>query len=246
MRGEVDAMKTLAFAAALAIVTPALVGACTGSNNSSPPDATVDAVVDQAAPMETGPVPEAGGREGGREAGPVPMPPSLGTQIDRMGRPAINTALNNEFNPNIAQAGLAKDAYNFESNPARWSTFIPTFEQSLAILDGLDGVCGNQLAFGALGAPGYTTLATLLAADTLWINTSSSTCSLYLAVEFNALGITNHDCGGRTLTYNVIDDTLNAVAGTLSTTNPPGPLTNGVTMPASPPLATFPFLAAPH
>jgi hypothetical protein len=246
MREEVDAMKTLAFAAALAIVTPVLVGACTGNNNSSPADATVDAVIDQSLPMETSPLAEAGTEAGGREAGPVPTPPSLGTQIDRLGRPAINTALNNEFNPNIAQAGQAKDAYNFDSNPAHWSTYIPTFEQSLAILDGLDGVCGNQLAFGALGAPGYTTLATVLAADTLWINTASATCSLYLAVEFNALGVKNTDCGGRTLTYNVIDDTLNAVAGTLSTTNPPGPLTNGVTTPASPPLSMFPFLAAPH
>jgi hypothetical protein len=239
-------MKTLAFAAVLAIVAPALVGACNSSNNSSPPaDATIDTVVvDQFVPTETGAPPEGGGREGG--GGVVPTPPALGTQIDRMARAAINTALNNEFNPNTTQAGQAKDAYNFDSNPAHWPTIIPTFEQSLAILDGLDGVCGNQLGFGALGAPGYTTLATVLAADTLWINTASSTCSRYLAVEFNALGVKNTDCGGRTLTYNVIDDTLNAVAGTLSTTNPPGPLTNGVTMPASPPLAMFPFLAAPH
>jgi hypothetical protein len=237
-------MKTIAFAASLALGAPVLIGACSNSgNNSSPADATIsDAVVDQLVPTETGAMPEAGQRE----AGFVPTPPSLGTQIDRMGRPAINTALNNEFNPNLMQAGQAKDAYNFDSNPAHWSTIIPTFEQSLAILDGLDGVCGNQLAFGAGGQPAYTTLATVLAADTLWINTSTTTCNIYLAVELNALGLTNDDCGGRTLTYNVIDDTLNAVAGTFSTTNPPGPLTNGVTMPASPPLAMFPFLAAPH
>jgi hypothetical protein len=40
------------------------------------------------------------------------MMPALGAQVDRMGRPAINTAANNTFNTNAVAADAAKDAYN--------------------------------------------------------------------------------------------------------------------------------------
>ncbi len=234
-------MKARSFFVAFAACSAFAMG-CHGSNNNNgnPTDATADISVDQGTGSEASVMPEAG-PDGG-----VPPVPALGTQIDRMGRPAINTALNNEFNGNTVAQGLAKNAYNFQSDPTQWSSNIPEIEQSLAIFDGLDGVCGNQLAFGALGNPAYATLATVLAADTLWLNTGSATCTTYLAVELNALGTTNMDCGGRGLTYNVIDDTYNALAGTFTVPPPPGPVTNGVTAPSSPPTATFPFLATPH
>src|SRR6185369_12071168 len=42
----------------------------------------------------------------------IPPPPVIGAQIDRFGRPVVNTALNHAFDPDETAAGLAKDAYN--------------------------------------------------------------------------------------------------------------------------------------
>src|SRR5258706_2519811 len=49
-----------------------------------------------------------------------PAAPSLGPQIDRLGRPAINTVLNHGFDPTAA-AGSAKDAYNLDGSKGGWS-----------------------------------------------------------------------------------------------------------------------------
>jgi len=174
-------------------------------------------------------------------------PPVLGMQIDRNGRPDVNNALNNPFNPNVTSQGMAKDQYNSDSAPADWATnWVPTFKQNLAVLDALDGVCGNQLAYASSGRPDYESLAALFASDVLWINTASTTCTKYLAVELNALGQSNDDCGGRTLTYNVADYTYNVVAGTFNAMNPPGPIVNGITAASVAPSTTFPFLVSPH
>ncbi len=193
-------------------------------------------------------------------ATPPPNPPALGTLIDRMGRPAINTALNNTFYLAETDAGAvnclapglcaAKDAYNQDGTPSDWNAnWGPAFYQSLAIYDALDNVCGNQAGYGALSQPAYTTLAGVLAQDALWVNTNNATCTQYLGVELNALGVSNTDCGGRTLTENTIDETYNLLAGTYAP-NPDagtyGPATNGVTAPASAPSSTFPYFAAPH
>ena len=168
-----------------------------------------------------------------------------------MGRPAINIALNDTFDTTCTATSCPpRDQYNANSAVSTWaSSYAPQFEQTLALFDGLDGQCGNQVAFGALGHPGYATLATLLAGDMLWLDTANSNCQQYLAVELGTLGLTNSDCGGRTLTENTIDLTYNALAGTLtpaSLPSNPGPVRNGITGPASPPSTTFPYLAAPH
>ena len=172
----------------------------------------------------------------------IPAPPALGSQIDRSGRPVGNAFLNHTFDPNPVTPGAAKDAYNADSVPAHWATYAPAIKASLAIYDGLDTVCGNQVAFGALAQPDYTTLANILVADFLWLNTASTTCQAYLSVELNALGRTNTDCGGRTLTENVVDVTYNALTGT----SPANATTNGITAPSSAPSTTFPYLATPH
>jgi hypothetical protein len=186
-----------------------------------------------------------------------PAPPALGTQIDRMGRPAINTALNHVFDPACAAPGLcaAKDTYNADNNPANWSSadggYVPQIYGNLAIFDALDTVCGNQAGFGALATPGYGVLATVLSQDALWLNTTSTTCNQYLGVELNALGISNSDCGGRTLTEDTIDATYQVLAG-VSLTDAgalaPGPVvvTNGITAPSKAPTTTFPYFASPH
>jgi hypothetical protein len=229
----------------LALIAPSLLlVACGGDDTSTPPPvdggnpdnfvAPVDANMNH--PDTNPPPPVDAGTDGGR-----PAPPTLGTQLDRMGRPAINTALNHLFDANAATKGAAKDAYNADNSPANWATYVPQFKSNMAIIDSLDGVCGNQAGYGALGNPDYTTLATVLSADFLWVNTGSTTCTTYLGVELNALGIANTDCGGRTPSENTIDETYSLLAvGAASG------VSNGITAPASPPTATFPYFAAPH
>jgi hypothetical protein len=89
--------------------------------------------------------PDARTRDSGSGSGGFPTAPALGTQIDRMGRPAINTLLNHGFDPTAA-AGSAKNDYNADSNfgsawQAKWA---PTFAKTIGVLDALDtGICGN-------------------------------------------------------------------------------------------------------
>lgn len=174
-----------------------------------------------------------------------PPPPALGAQIDRFGRPAVNTALNASFEADAGTAGAAKDAYNANANAGGWvAAFKPEIAKNLAILDSLDTVCGNQiLADTDAGADRYGTLATVLADDRQWLNTASTTCTTYLAVELNATGkIPNTDCGGRRPPYDVIDVTYSALA-----IGAPAGVTDGIAaVPAKVDGATFPYLAAPQ
>jgi len=150
--------------------------------------------------------------------------PLLGTytQIDRMGRPAINTALIDL----LASTGK-KDAYNASQNPADWAgQFQAEMAGNLAALDTLDGAPGNAV----LPA---NTLASVLVDDRLIVNASIPSCGPYLAVE---LGIANQ-CGGRTLARDIIDDTLGAVVG---------PGVSDYVSNDSNFLADFPFLAVPN
>jgi hypothetical protein len=65
-------------------------------------------------------------------------------QIDRMGRPAINTALNHAFDGDATATAAAKKAYNEQADPATWLANVPEFQKNLAIIDALDtGMCGN-------------------------------------------------------------------------------------------------------
>jgi hypothetical protein len=142
-----------------------------------------------------------------------PAVPALGAMIDRMGRPAINTALNHTFDGNATAAGTAKDSYN-SSAQASWGGFSTEMAANLAILDSLDTNCGNQLLAGATVAAGrYSTLAGVLADDQLYVNTASGTCGQYLAVEANAVKVViNNDCGGRAPSYDVIDTSFSVLA----------------------------------
>jgi len=167
-----------------------------------------------------------------------PPPPTLGRQVDRMGRPAINTALYHSFDANAATAGAAKDTYNADSLRPHWTSYQPELEKSLAIFDAIDGTCGNQASYNA----GYSALSSYFVDDALWVNTESPACDTYLGVELNALAIqTNADCGGRTLTENAIDVTYNLLVSGQVTG-----LTNGVTQGSATPSDTFPYLASPH
>lgn len=153
----------------------------------------------------------AGGSTGGAggTGGSAETMPKLGKQIDRMGRPAINTAVNQTFNTNPEQADQGKAAWNENADPSTWASFVPEIQKNLAILDSLDAVCGNQLlADPAKTDPTrYAGLAGVLADDRLFVNAAGTSCTTYLGVEATALGVPglDMDCGGRTLAYDVID-----------------------------------------
>ncbi len=172
-----------------------------------------------------------------------PGPPALGAQLDRMGRPAVNTALNHTFDGDADATQAAKDAWNEDDDPSGWAAaFHEEIEANLGILDSLDSTCGNQL----LAAPTenderYNTLAGVLADDRLYVNSGSGTCTIYLAVEANAVGIPNGDCGGRVPSYDVIGTTYSALAlGALS-----GFDDNVAADDATPSATVFPYFADP-
>jgi hypothetical protein len=179
-----------------------------------------------------------------------PPPPRIGSvQIDRMGRAATNTAITDPFFGAVGQPSQAaheafQDRYNADAEPAAWVTrYSGVIAPNLALLDGLDTVCGNQLLAGPTTAPGrYSTLAAILADDRLFVNTESGACELYLAVEANAAGLRNNDCGGRQPNQDTVDATYSALAVGLLTG-----VGDGIDRDADNDhsTTTFPFLGAP-
>jgi hypothetical protein len=168
-----------------------------------------------------------------------------GKQVDRMARPFVgNTLLGvSPFSPDDA-SGLRRQEYN-QALPVDGGRFIDDFQKSLAFQDSLDGKCGTQvLAEPNESASRYQQLAKVLADDRLWVNSASSVCTQFFAVELAGLvgrEVLNSDCGGRSPTY----DTSNVwrsllVAGTLSG------VADGLHEDEHPPSATvFPFLVLP-
>ena len=172
----------------------------------------------------------------------APPPPTPGAQIDRMGRPAINTAANHTFDTNAAATGSAKDAYNADSGQGTWpATYAAEFAKNLAIFDALDmgyacqnGVCavttgfqgcGNQALYdgrvdcaqgsGSNCAPNpmsYAALSTVLADDELMLDTSRSECKYYLAVEFGFVTGLGNDTCGGRAPSYDVVDTTYTVA----------------------------------
>jgi hypothetical protein len=177
------------------------------------------------------------------------IPPARGVQIERMGRAGVNTAVTNPFFRESVASELELheeivDEYNAASDPSQWlGLFSEEMAGNLAILDGLDRNCGNQLLAGPSPVAGrYDPLANILADDQLYVNTASGTCAQYLAVEADAVGITNTDCGGRTPLEDSIDTTYSLLAaGALSG------VTDGVPVDAdsTPSLTVFPYLDDP-
>jgi hypothetical protein len=197
----------------------------------------------------------------------VPAVPALGVQIDRMGRPAVNTALNNPFNP-TGSGSAAKDAYNADGSPGGWSQYAPLFAGNLAILDALDtglgtnGGCGNQALYnngqgGAANPQSYAALAGILADDELNLDTSMGMCNIsdsnqnYLSVEFAVvIGLPNTVCGGRDPLNDVMATSYTLLAIGIAGFALDGKFTpafsDGATVHADVDDQTFPFLGAPH
>ena len=142
-----------------------------------------------------------GSSDGGNTG--FPAAPTLGAQMDRLGRPAINTALNHGFD---TLGDSAKDAYNQDGSPGGWTAaYAAEFAKELGVLDvvdtGLtcDGMgtctrnqaalpsagCGNQafyngmlLGGGAPAADSYSTLAGVLTNDQLFLDTTKTPAEL--------------------------------------------------------------------
>ena len=178
------------------------------------------------------------------------VPPARGVQIERMGRAGVNTAVTNPFFRETVEQELERheeivDEYNAASDPSQWvELFSGEMAANLAILDSLDRNCGNQLlaAEPPAAAGRYDALAGVLADDQLYVNTASGACQQYLAVEANAVGIANDDCGGRTPLEDSIDTTYSLLAaGALSGVG------DGVPSDAdsTPSLTAFPYLDDP-
>ncbi|HUJ57606.1 MAG TPA: hypothetical protein VLX92_03925 [Kofleriaceae bacterium] len=208
--------------------------------------------------------------DGAVDAPGVPQPPTLGPQIDRMGRPAVNTALNHAFDTDATAKGSAKDAYNADEAVGQWpTTYAAQFAANLAILDALDqgllsgtmgagSACGNQALYnGQLGGGGtatatsYSALAGVLGDDELYLYTATGTCQGYLAVEFAYLqSQTPADCGGRAPPEDVMDTSYSllaaGIAGFNLSTTPPTPLFGDTVGAHTDLTTTFPYFGAPH
>jgi len=184
-----------------------------------------------------------GGDGGTPGAGGGGAAPFMG-QIDRKGRPAINTAVNATFATEAAAHETAQDDWNTNDDPSTWATdYAATIAGQLGILDGLDGTCGNQLAFGdPLSADpaneNYEVLSLIFANDWLVINLNGGNGTAgYLGGEAQALG-GNASTGGRLLTDDVLEATYSyAIVGAATGIN------DGVTEPTPAVSGTFPYLA---
>jgi hypothetical protein len=250
--------KLIASGIALSLVAGLALAGC-GDDKTTPDARTFDAHH----------LPDASG-----DATQNPAPPALGAQIDRMGRPAINTALNHTFDLSNTTKQQAKDAYNGEADPTMWATLqlttagdvtVTQFEANLGIIDSLDSDATNSGCSSARsdpaveqplydgtasGAAAYQGLAGALADDELYVASNVGTCTTYLGVEGAAIlqqGV--NDCGGRAPTYDVMDISYTALAIGLGPIVGGGTLvTDGVDNDDAPAAddTTFPFLGAPH
>ena len=127
-------------------------------------------------------------------------------QVDRMGRPLTGNAM---LSP-LAQDDMSdrlKEDYN-ASPTANADRFVPEIEKTLGLYDGFDGICGNGWLASQQPEVRYRELAKLLADDRLWVNSRSTRCETFMAVEFVSLegnSAAAADCGGRTPLSDAVD-----------------------------------------
>jgi hypothetical protein len=207
------------------------------------------------------------------DVAPPPPAPALGMQIDRMARPAINTALNAVLDADPLKTAK-KDKYNQASNPTTWKTtqldtamtppagtvlaefakyigFFDVLDQGLATVTPTNG-CNNGARFMAPPSPtSYGELATILADDELYVDTTKGGCGFYLSLEVEvAAGVPHTQCGGRTLTMDVVDVSYSLLAAGTSgfdVGNGFAPkITDGAPAHTDVNNDNFPFLGAPH
>ncbi len=196
------------------------------------------------------PLTACGGDDGGGGANPdagvqpKSFPTNIGAQIDRMGRPAISTALiESLLYADATSQGAGKDAYNLDPEVSSWTnSWSAEIAKNLAVLDGLDAAggttgCGNQFGFGAGGKEAYGFLSEALADDRLLIDPTIPTCDQYLALEAGVAG----QCGGRHPNMDVIETSYSALAAGGLTGIDDGVASDNVTHS----ITAFPYLAGP-
>jgi len=198
----------------------------------------------------------------------VPPPPTLGAQIDRLGRPAISTLLVAALADPGPATTAQKDMYNQAADAAMWKTTMlrtnisieRELELNLAVFDAIDtglsvtqAGCGNAMRYSRPASPtSYQAAADLLADDQIYVDTSKATCTVYLALEIEQVSsgtLVHTTCGGRTLTHDVIDVSYSVLAaGTfgLDPANDFSPRLHDGVGPHPDVKDTFPFLGAPH
>lgn len=218
------------------------------------------------------------GGEGGGGGTPIVIPPKpeLGAQIDRMGRPAVNTALNGafvQFNTGGVKVASDDDArkalendYNADDNQNNWVTnYRNIFAANLAIIDALDtgldiggGPLTNAQACtngagnsGNLGsANAYDVIAGALADDRLWMKVDGELCSS--SEPDVAQGYLALEIGLLTQTDPTGCGGRRPVDDVIETTysataiGAPIGFDDGVDAPAGLHPETFPYLADPH
>lgn len=146
-------------------------------------------------------------------------PPQLGERIDRAGRPAITAALIATFDSQGQET--TRQAYNRSGQQNE--DFRTTIEFNLAVLDGLDGACGNQLlaTVAAEDEPRYSPLADVLLDDQLYLHSDRFAApSIYLGLEAEfVLGsdVVSGGSGGRAPGDDVVERSYSVLAaGALS------------------------------
>lgn len=212
--------------------------------------------------------------DGDVDAAGVNAMPTLGTQVDRMGRAAVSTALIGTFNPTAATRNTEKDAYNADATVSGWGAAFTGAANpagagagllgsgilgQFAVYDSLTGPagarCGDHaliaIDLGAGAGDPYSVVSSVIADDRLYVNLATNTCDTdtgYLAVEVAAItGGALADCGGRTPLQDVIDVSYNFLA--LGSADVNGPATDGIDADAdtnAAQLANFPYLGAPN
>jgi hypothetical protein len=134
-----------------------------------------------------------------RAAPPGHAPLEEGVVIDRMGRALTANALIGTFDSEEA-SNSRKQQYNRAPEEV-WAMFVPDIDETLAVYDGFDGICGNQwLADRSVGLGRYTKLALLLADDRMWIDSRARKCEHAFGVEMR-----HADCGGRPPSFDAVD-----------------------------------------
>jgi len=168
-----------------------------------------------------------------------------GKPLDRMALPFVkNTLLGLAPFSTDDASGVRREQFN-AALPTTSAAFIVDLEKTLAFQDSLDGKCGNQvLAEPVESVTRYRALAQLFATDRLWVNSASTVCTQFFAVELANLAgqrALSKDCGGRSPTY----DNSNVWRSLLIAGSTTG-ITDGLHQDEHPPSATaFPFLAPP-
>lgn len=203
---------------------------------------------------------------GNPDGAPIPPPPALGAQIDRMGRPLIDTMLIGVFAPAADQPAI-RDAYSRAADPATWlTTTIRTnvtveaeLEANLAVFDAWDvglgqinPACGNALRYQQ--PTPYLSAADLFGDDELYVDTARTSCPIYLALELDyaSRGTAAHStCGGRMPSHDVVDMTYSVLAAGLEglapqSSNYAPTISDGVAAHTDIKEAVFPFLGPPH